>query len=211
MSRSSPQTPSAALSELGARRSEEHQSLALRALLGSLDRRRKCSILDLGPALNRNVEFFSEYRCTLSIADLYRTWRLEQQATLEVRLPFERACQRLLEFDAGSTFDVILAWDLFNYLEKPEIQSLVDTLLPHCQTGTVIFALIATRKKLSAQPLSYSILDSQNLLYEKPTIALRECPQYKEPELTKIMPHFSVDTTFLLRNGIQEYLFEHRP
>ncbi|MGB6000943.1 MAG: hypothetical protein WBI00_10710, partial [Thermoanaerobaculia bacterium] len=52
----------------------ESPSLALKYLLGHLDETRWSKILDLGPAVGANVEFFTQYSCKLFIADLFQAF-----------------------------------------------------------------------------------------------------------------------------------------
>ena len=53
----------------------ELKSLGLRALLDQMRDDRTYSILDLGPALQGNVRFWSQYSCRLQIQDFHRGYR----------------------------------------------------------------------------------------------------------------------------------------
>ena len=52
---------------------ETSASLALKVLYDQLRLQRKYHILDLGPALGANVDFFAQFSCKVYIEDFYRT------------------------------------------------------------------------------------------------------------------------------------------
>ncbi len=183
-----------------------HRSLALAALLRDVRRDRKLQVLDLGAAVGSNVEFLSRYDCKLYIEDLY--------AALGARAPAgdgeEAGPQFFADFlplPENVRLDVVLAWDTFNYLSRRELGYLVAHLRRYCQPGTLIFALISILKQIPAQPIRFRIVDEERLAYELRTAALRPAPRYAPAELTEILSGFRVDRSYLLRHGIQEYLF----
>lgn len=183
-------------------------SLGLRALLDGFSRREgRRAVLDLGPAQGQNVEFFSQFACRLSIADLYRSWRSLQEADPTSKLSFSTVCSQVLAFPVGKAFDYILAWDLLSYLTPEEVSLLGRRVTPLCRRETRLFALISTRKQMPALPYDFRILNGETLDYGLRSRAVRACPQYKEPDLARMLPGFQVESTYLLRNGMQEYVF----
>ena len=200
-----PPTPTAPAAEV-------HHSLALAPALAHLERRQSPRLLDLGPARAANIEVFSTLASRLSIADLFA----ELPASLdpedeETPRRFEAALARALPRPRHGPFDLVLAWDLFNYLTRPQIASLARQLTPLIAPGALVFALVATRGDQPVRPLHFEIRGPQALLYRATTAATRPAPRYKEPDLLRLLPGFRVDSSFLLRHGIQEYLFVHQP
>jgi hypothetical protein len=188
---------------------EIHQSLAMPALVHGL-RSGHHRILDLGPAVGTNVDFFSRLPCTLFIADLHEElFPRTSMGVVRRRDHFPELLEE--ELPSAESFDLILAWDLLNYLEAIEIRSLSRRLGKSCAPGSVLFAFINTRKSMPNKPGPFRILDSEQLGYETTASTTRAAPSYKEPDLERMMPEFEVESTFLLRNGMQEYLFSRRP
>lgn len=187
---------------------QAHRSLGLAALLSHFRPDRKLQVLDLGPAIGSNVEFFSQYGCKLYIEDLY--------AALSARTPGgsdgeEAGPQFFAEFlplAADTRIDVVLAWDTFNYLSRKELGHLVRHLRPFCPPGALVFALISILKQVPAQPMRFRIRDNETLLYEPRTAAQRPAPRFAPAEMNDLFKGFHVDRSFLLRHGIQEYLFQ---
>ncbi len=178
-----------------------HRSLALAALCEEI-RRRKLTVLDLGSAVGTNVEFLSQFGCKLFIEDLY--------AALSTRMDGDLASPGFfadfLSVPEDTRFDVVLAWDLFDYLQRKELATFAERLRHYTNPGALIFALISYHKTIPAQPYRFRIKDDQHLIYERRTGAERPSPRLAPAEVTNLLKEFRVDRSFLLKHGIQEYL-----
>jgi hypothetical protein len=117
---------------------------------------------------------------------------------------------RLLAFPEDTRFDAVLIWDLINYLERREVAALARQLARFCRPGAIMFALISILKQIPAEPMRFRILDHETLAYEPRTAATRPCPRYAPAELNELLRGFRLDRSFLMRHGIQEYLFARR-
>jgi hypothetical protein len=182
-------------------------SLGLHALLDRMRGDRIYSILDLGPALEANVRFWSQFSCRLYIHDFYRSYRERKAAVVPKEGPEKAPFSALLQFSDETVFDIILAWDIFNYFNLRELEALVQRLSRWCRPGTRLFALISDLPKISASPTMFSILNRGQLVYEMPTQDTRPCPRHQPRDILKLMDRFTVSNSFLLRQGIQEYVF----
>lgn len=185
----------------------EHPSLALEHAIGPV-RSNGGFVLDLGPAAGANVSFFAGLSCKLFIADLNNS--IFGTATLADRA---EALDDTLSRDipVNETFDLVLLWDLLDYLDEAEIRILSARLRPACRDKTLLYGLVSYRKEIADRPMRYEILDTKTILYAPESQLQRPAPLRKEPELAKLMPDFEVDSTYLLRHGRQEYLFGARP
>ena len=199
----------------------EYHSLALPGLVERLDGDRKCRILDLGPAHGATVEFFSRYSCVLYVADLYRSLKArrvdpsdrpdEPQDKEEASAERARIFDELLSYDGDTRFDLVFAWDLLNYLAPEQIEALSHRLASFSHRGTKLFAMIAIHREIPARPCAFKILDSETLEYDALTHHTRTAPRHPEPALRRLMSGFDVESTCVLRNGLQEYVFTYTP
>lgn len=189
--------------------SQSHRSLALAALLKEIRQDRKLEVLDLGPAVGSNVEFFSRFGCKIYIEDLYAALSSRQPSGSEGEEAGPQFFAEFLPLPEAERIDVVLAWDRFDYLTRKELRHFVGHLGRFCHAGTYVFALVSYGKQIPAQPMRFRILDEENLLYEPVTAATRPSPRYAPAELNDILRGFRVSRSFLLRHGIQEYLFVH--
>ena len=188
----------------------EHQTLGLGWVLRDLERRRRPRVLDLGPALGASVEFLARYSVQLFIADLYRsvrssTGQLPPDASRLLRLLGEQ-----LPLPEEGPFDLILAWDLLNYFAADQLEALGQHLGELCRPGGQMFALVATRGPISDRPRTFEILAEDALRYGAGAANERPSPGYRETALERLLDAFSVQTSYLLRNGMQEYIFTRR-
>ncbi|MFQ5524904.1 MAG: hypothetical protein ACE5GX_01455 [Thermoanaerobaculia bacterium] len=185
----------------------EHPSLALEHAIAPV-RPHGGFVLDLGPATGANVSFFAGLCCKLFIADL-------SSSIFETASPVDRAeaLDETLSRDipVNETFDLVLLWDLLDYLDDAEIRILSARLRPACRDRTLLHSLVSFRKDIPDRPVRYEIRDSKTILYAPESQLRRPAPLRKEPELARLMPDFVVDSTYLLRHGRQEYLFQARP
>ena len=118
----------------------EHHSLAFPGLVEKLGEDQKYQILDLGRAYGPNVEFFSQFSCTFYVADLYRTLQSYTLAPAEDDgSQLSRVFEELLPYAEDTRFDLILAWDLLNYLRPEQIETMSRRLAGFSKEGTTIF------------------------------------------------------------------------
>jgi len=188
---------------------EDHRvrqrSLALGRLVSGLSEQSP-RVLDLGAANPANLEFFAERGAQLTIADFHRSLLpLSSNAPSKPEL-----FRKLLPYDPATRFDVVLAWDLLNYLGPEEIGYLTDSLSRFFRPGTMIHALVVSDREMPPAPSLYRILGETELLCERRPGRSRPSPRYLEPALLKLMPGIAVESRYQLRNGTLEYVFSCR-
>ncbi len=186
--------------------SRQHPSLALVHAILPL-RANGGFVLDLGPASGANVSFFAARACKLFIADLNSSlFGPTNPANRAERL--DLALTR--DIPVTETFDLILLWDLLDYLDDRDIRILASRLQPVCHAATLLYGMVSVRKLIPDRPSRFEICDVDSIRYSASSPLRRPAPLHKEPELAKLMPDFEVESTYLLRHGKQEYLFRRR-
>lgn len=193
--------------------SPRQRTLALSSLLPRGDGPR-FHLLDLGAASPANLDFYARFDGKISFADFYHgLGRVRAQASstggeLDLTSLFPRGGEE--------RSDLILAWDLLNYLRPGELERFMDGLAPFCRPGTALHAFVYTMKDMPASPIRYRIEDEKTLVYEdvpgegRGRGHRRPCPRYHEQELVKRLAGFAVESRFQLRNGIVEYVLSFR-
>lgn len=196
-------------------------TLGLGTALSLLPRHRPARVLDLGPANGQNVAFFSEHGCQLEIFDLYSSitdyrnqgFGASSRSPSPVHAAVAAFLQRA-EINAKSqdpaedeAFDLILAWDLLDYISDQEIAELFVGLKPHRKSGTRLLAFVSYRGPIPSRPRRYQIADRKHLAFDDGAANGRPSPGYKEAQLLKLLPGFVVESCYLMRHGIQEYVF----
>jgi hypothetical protein len=187
-----------------------HSSLGLGAICQRFQGIETCGILDLGPVKSDNVRFWSRYSPFLHIADLRSMLPLPAMPEdPEVLEKPERDWESILTLPANRHYDIILAWDLLNYIEIQDVSSLIRYLSGFCRPGALVFALIFDLKEMPEEICAYRIVDGERLCYEYGSTAVRTCPRHQPRAIAIAMPQFRVANSFRLRNGVVEYLFSY--
>jgi len=187
-----------------------HHSLALKHALRRFRALGGSRVLDLGPAIGRNVQFLSTFIAKLFIADLYGTIWKEAGSSGMDRVKLDRILSHDLPPTSQKPIDLILVWDLLNYLDREQVTTLGRHLAGLCRRDSVVLVLLSTQQTIPELPGRYLMLDPETLRYENASKRERRSPGYKEPDLEKLMPAFEVETSYLLRSGIQEYVLTTR-
>lgn len=171
---------------------------------------RRHVVLDLGRARSGTVDLFGRYRCRLDVVDL--PGHLAELPDLEqddAAQAVERWLDGLLPPARGETVDLVLCWNLLNYLPAAVIEALGRRLAERASPRARLHALIeyqATR--MSSVPASFAPVGTE-LLGDPPPGDAAEvpAPRYSPKELEKRLPGFTSEKTMLLGNGMQEYLY----
>jgi hypothetical protein len=186
---------------------EVFKSLGLQELCRLIQSFGGCSILDLGGARGVNIAFWSHFSPSIHVADLRSALPLVQPTGDETSSG--PAWDRIMALPESTRFDVILAWDLLNYLEQPLVVGLIQYLLRFCRHGALLFALIYDRQQMPAVPTVFKIKDEESLIYESCSSDTRPCLRHQPREVQRMFAGFRVASSFRLRHGVQEYLFEY--
>ena len=168
----------------------------------------RSSLLDLGPACGANVAYFGQQHCKLQIADCAEGLLALNARALTDPDALATALEQSLPLNAEEPCDAILGWDLFNYLDKPLLKALMVHLSPLITGDTWLHLYIGGRREIAAFPAQYRLTRDGRLSVRPTTTELRRCPCYTQPELRALLPHFEVERSTLLQNGVQEYLFK---
>ena len=91
-----------------------------------------------------------------------------------------------------------------------QLEAVGEHLGALCRAGGQLFALVATRGPISDRPMNFEILAKDLLRYRATAPTERPSPGYHETALERLLDAFAVQTSFLLRNGMQEYIFTRR-
>jgi hypothetical protein len=190
---------------------EIHRSLALAALFAALPPESRVHALDLGAAVGANVEFLAgRFVCKLQVGDLYRSLVADAARFADPESDLVALFREVLPAPPGRRFDLVFAWDLVDYLTKPQIRALATVLAERCRPGAQLFLMVSTGKEIAQTPVRYLFHDETSLLYRDRSPHTRPGPRYRPAEIDGLTPGFTLDRTFLLRHGVQEHLLERQ-
>ncbi|SEO68429.1 hypothetical protein [Aquisalimonas asiatica] len=174
--------------------------------MGAAQAGERVVVLDIGPPRSANVDFFSPFRCRLGIGDalaeLVAINGVEDRGAALSRL------QAVLPESLFGGSDLILCWDLLDYLDANAIRYLASYLRALVSPGAALHAIVGYGvSSIPSSPVGYR-LESEGLR-RSPAPAGdpgRKPPRHSSGELQRLMPDWRVERSVLLRSGFQEYM-----
>jgi len=177
-----------------------------RRLVESLSAERRSVVLDLGPVRSETVALLTPYRCRLDIADLADG--LASLAEEPDPALLRARAEALLPPPRPEPIDIVLCWDLLNYLPRPAIAALMACVSARLRPGGFVHLLIVySGTTMPARPSRFAPLPDGRLIETATTDARQVAPRYSPEDLGKCMRGLRSESASLLRNGMQEFLF----
>jgi hypothetical protein len=187
---------------------------ALRSPLfaGVLERLRagsRWSVLDLGKVQPALVSLLQPLQCRLEVADL-PAW-LAAAGDLAAARPDTLAIEAVLPPPGERPLDLVLCWDLLNYLPLPLLAALMEAVAARCRQGTAVHALMMySHRRMPAAPGAYLPCEDGRLVYAPVNEQDCAAPRYSSEQLAARTPRYRTDRAMLLHSGMQELLLECR-
>lgn len=176
------------------------------SLIERLENGGRCVVMDLGAARTETISLLGQFRCRLEIVDLAES--LDELNAEEDPSRLRRRAEALLPAPRREPIDVVLCWDLLNYLQRPALAAVMDGVAARARPGTLAHALvILSTPRMPARPAGYVPLPDHRLAGHRTAGGERDAPRYTPEDLGRCLREFSVERVMLLRNGMQEYLF----
>ncbi len=177
-------------------------------LVSALTGRPNSSILDLGPVVGANVAFFGEtLGCRLQLADLYADLDRVAAADTDDALPAFLTARFASITD---TYDAILCWDVFDYLDKASAQLLGRELVARLRPGGVLAAVFQTQLDATASHTKYIILDVGHLQYRTYPAKRGRRTVFQNRDIERLFPGLTVTDSVLMLNRTREVLLRKR-
>ncbi len=181
----------------------EHGSPGLKKILTALAGETVARILDLGPAIPSNISTLSDFASHIRVCDAANDL-CAPIAEDDDWTAISRAAV-LLPVETGD-FNLVLAWDILNYLRKDVSAAVVDRLRQRCRPGARIFALIHEGPTMPAKPQTFEIRGNDRLAYRSSTLQQLPSPKLPPAEVERRLEGFRIEASFVLQHGIREYL-----
>lgn len=183
--------------------SETIRSKVFEDICRQMQSRRQLRVMDFGSQTG-NFKFFTGLGTAQYIlADLPAQW-LARDAISGDGADFNHAW-----FSEQGKLDVLLIWDLLNYFDLHDANRWFEQLVSYCRPGTFAYLILIHKPMMPAKPGAFHIIDAGQVNYRFEG-GQRECPRYSQYQLCKIMPGFVVYRSYLLQNGMQEYVLEFK-
>jgi len=163
-------------------------------------------VLDLGLPMEQKFTFFSRFKIKLYFNNFPDSF-CKQLLRSQSQANWSEADFAHMLPDVSVKYDLILAWDYLDYL-TPENLRVVTTRLSQCShAGTWIYFLLTQHRKIPDQPATIDLLSGSQIRYISGP-AIRDCAHYPPQIMEGLLKGYRIKKMVLLKNGIQEHLFE---
>ena len=164
-------------------------------------------VLDLGSVNTANFRFFTE-RGVYAVEELFATVSPCRSAGL-----LDVACMgkltNLVAFKPGTRFDAVFAWDLLDYIGTAGAAVVAQRLAGYCHPRTLVYASVSREARIPPHPGRWEIVDEQTIRHQPdPHPAAMPSPRFVDATLQRSMAAFRIHKSYLLKQGLQEYLLE---
>ena len=194
-------------SDGGASNAPTHPTKALKKFLSALGAQEQPTLLDIGPVVGHNVTFFGErLGCKFQVEELSKDI---DRYTREDKLP------ELPEFlskrfpQADESFDGILCWDLFDYLDKASALALAKQLTRVLRPGGMLFALFNATEALptSKNYTRFFVVDEATIQHRPYAGARGKQKPLPNRDIQRMFEPLRITEQFLLKTNTREVLF----
>lgn len=194
-------------------------SNGLKEFLWLLSDAPKPRILDLGNVSQSTLNFFIERGFRVSTEDLLRSWKefltAEEEMMRRAAVGEESArvsqaslAGKFLDTSvqyAPESFNGVLAWDLFDYLDANLLSSLMERIFSLLSPGGAVLAMFHSRTPERFH--RYRIVDTQSVEHlASPTISVHS-RIFQNREILDLFGKFRSSKTFVSRDQLREALF----
>ena len=161
-------------------------------------------LLDFGPVLGSNVEFFGErLGCKLFIEDLVGDIdRHKKAGTMDV---FAESMDKRFRH-ADASVDGILCWDSFDFLDKASVPALARQIVRLLKPGGVFMGFFCTSGVDTATFTKFEIVDDQTLRHRTHPGVGGARRALQNRDILRMFEGLTVSDSFLLKNNTREML-----
>jgi len=184
-------------------------SKAFPKFIAALTSRPAPVLLDFGPVIGTNVEFFGDrLGCKLFIEDLIGDIDRHTKAGTLDTLPasFEKRFRH-----ADASVDGILCWDVFDFLDKAATQALAQQVIRMLRPGGAVMALFTVAAKQDHSSFTkYEIVDDASFRHRQHAGVGGMKKVLQNRDIIRMFEGLTVSDSFLLKSNTREMLLRRR-
>jgi hypothetical protein len=167
-------------------------------------------VLDLSSASATSFNFFMRKSCTVRFENI--SLFLADQITGSPEGCDPVSMRKHLEdylsgFRSHEKFDVVLAWDLFNFLDLETISWLMGKLGQYCHDNSLLHS-VRYMAKSPLTPVQFQIVNENEVKSLTGGQVVRGYEYHALPDLVRNLPFYHLDGSFSLQTGMPKGIGE---
>lgn len=184
-------------------------SRAFPKFLSALGDREHITMIDVGPAIGRNLDFFAErFAFKIHVEDLYSL--IESHARAGKRAELAKALsERMTQADAS--VDAVICWDIFDFLDKGSAPAFARELVRVLRPGGALFALFANAAGSKAEHYTKFVIEDATHFRHKhlPATPVQRLV-LPNRDIIRLFDGLLVSDSYLLLTHTREIVFRKR-
>jgi hypothetical protein len=194
-------------------------SNGLKELMWNLDGLGRGTLLDMGGAWQATLSFFIEKGFRVTTDDLLRTWKqfldnedkeFRERSKADQSLDLSPGARANRFFEANiqyptSSFDVVLLWDLLDYVDPAMATRTVAAITELLRPGGVVFTMFHSKKPEGFQ--RYRVADAGTLQVVSSQVICPAQRVYQNREIQDLFGRYRTAKSFIARDQLRENLF----
>jgi SAM-dependent methyltransferase len=185
-----------------------HGTKGLSRFLAGLGGRSQPTLLDLGSVVGSNLTFFGELLgCKIFVEDLAKDI---DRHVHEDRTPDLPAFLTRRFPQPAESFDGIVCWDIFDFLDRPAGQVLAREIVRLLRPDGVVLAFFNQTERLPVAPASYTrhvVLDERTLEHRAYAAARGKQRPFPNRDIQRMFEPLVITEQFLLKTNMREVVF----
>jgi hypothetical protein len=159
------------------------------------------TLLDLGTASAANLDAYGRYADRVRFAGL-----------VGGPVPDEGWAKRLAGVPSfpGRPYDLIVAWNLFDFVPKGDRRLVVDHLVRIAAPRARLYLVVDMSGEGTVEPARYTLLEGGRLASEPVGSPVPAAPALLPAAVERLLDPFRVEHAFTLRSGQREYMAVRR-
>ncbi len=190
-----------------------YQTSILKDFIASVTRKENPVVLDLGPVIGSNIEFFLNLGIKVYMEDFLAAYSnpkysmlVDEKITLNEQQFFSE------NFDyADQFFDGLICWDFLSYLEPKFARTFVERISAKMKPDSFVLGFFRTQKSAGPTPLHKYRISSESFLEYIPLDRTMEIKKvYQTRDVTQLFTEFNSQKFYLLKHQVLEVLLRKR-
>lgn len=187
-----------------------HRSPGLTAIYNEIKGSRVNHVLDLGPSSAKSFNFFAQLSCKIRFENLTDVFAANFNDSSQEETILEQLDHYIDDRKLNDRFDLVLTWDLFNYLDLAGVEWFTKKLSKLCNPNALIHSVRYLGANIPTHPQTFQIVSQYQLMIcDAVEAAPRRHASHDTARLLKLMPDFYLENTYLNFEGMIPGLMEN--
>jgi len=190
-----------------------YQTSILKDFVTALTRKENPVVLDLGPVIGSNIEFFLNLGIKVCMEDFLAAYSNPKYSTLvddKITLNEEQFLSENFNY-ANESLDGLICWDFLSYLDPKFARIFVDRITAKMKPDSLVLGFFRTQKSAAPVPLYKYRISSESFLEYIPVDRAMEIKKvYQTRDVTQLFTEFHSQKFYLLKHQVLEVLLRKR-